>query len=95
MYRALNWEPPSFGHVGLLVDQQRQKLSKRDKDNIGVSVFRSNEILPQALMNFAILLGWNPQLQKNQHLSNDGVMTMKEMQDNVGQLVPFSPGARC
>lgn len=83
MYQAFQWKPPSFGHVGLLVDQQRQKLSKRDRENIGVSVFRSNHILPQALMNFAIHLGWNPQLAHNPHLRKDGVMTMKKMQDNV------------
>lgn len=83
MYNALQWNPPRFGHVGLLVDQQRQKLSKRDKENIGVSVFRSNSILPPVLMNFAIHLGWNSQLGKNVHLMRDGVMTMKDMQDNV------------
>lgn len=91
MYQALAWEPPNFGHVGLLVDQQRQKLSKRDRDNIGVSVFRDNHILPYALMNFAILLGWNPQLQKNPHLQKNGLMTMEEMQDNVRQPAPFNP----
>lgn len=90
MYQAFGMEPPSFGHVGLLVDQQRQKLSKRDRDNIGVSVFRANHILPQALLNFSVLLGWNPNLQQNLHLRRNGVMTLEEMQNNVSQSVRFS-----
>lgn len=59
MYQALGWTPPNFCHVGLLVDRDRQKLSKRNHD-IGVESYRDTGILPSALLNFAVLLGWRP-----------------------------------
>ncbi len=53
------WEPPMFAHVGLLVDSNRQKLSKR---TMGATIrsYRDGHILPSALLNFTALLGWNP-----------------------------------
>lgn len=86
LYDAFGWQPPNFAHVGLLVDQQRQKLSKRDIDNIGVSVYRNNKIMPEALLNFSVLLGWDPNLQNNPRLDKRGIMTLKEMTDNVSLL---------
>ncbi|KAG8161858.1 hypothetical protein KVR01_008845 [Diaporthe batatas] len=82
LYNAFGWQPPSFAHVGLLVDHQRQKLSKRDIDNIGISVFRDTNILPEALLNFSVLLGWDPNLQNRPHLDKRGRMTLEEMKAN-------------
>lgn len=83
LYNAFGWQPPNFAHVGLLVDMQRQKLSKRDIDNIGVSVYRKNNILPEALLNYAVLLGWDPNLQNKPNLDKRGVMTMEDMKNNA------------
>lgn len=63
LYEALNWTPPLFAHVPLLVDQNRQKLSKRNFDS-DISSFREKGIFPEALINFAALLGWS-HTQKN------------------------------
>ncbi|KAK7728344.1 Glutamate--tRNA ligase mitochondrial [Cytospora paraplurivora] len=82
LYNAFGWQPPNFAHVGLLVDHQRQKLSKRDIDNIGISVFRDTNILPEALLNFSVLLGWDPGLQNKPHLDKRGRMTLDEMKQN-------------
>lgn len=82
LYNAFGWEPPNFAHVGLLVDHQRQKLSKRDIDNIGISVFRDTKILPEALLNFSVLLGWDPSLQNKPHLDKRGRLTMDELKQN-------------
>lgn len=61
MYKAFGWEPPIFGHVPLLVDQNNQKLSKRSFDT-DISSFRDKQgIFPDALVNFAVLLGWSHQ----------------------------------
>ncbi|EXJ79845.1 glutamyl-tRNA synthetase [Capronia epimyces CBS 606.96] len=63
LYESLGWMPPLFAHVPLLVDQNRQKLSKRNFDS-DISSFREKGIFPEALVNFAALLGWS-HTQKN------------------------------
>lgn len=61
LYEAFDWAPPLFGHVPLLVDEKKQKLSKRSFDT-DISTFRDAQgIFPDALVNFAVLLGWSHQ----------------------------------
>lgn len=74
MYNAFGWEPPQFAHVGLLVDQQGNKLSKRNFDT-DITAFQEMEIFPEALVNFAALLGWS-------HREKSDVMTMKDLVKN-------------
>jgi glutamyl-tRNA synthetase len=76
LYKALGWEPPAFGHVGLLVDEKKHKLSKR-APGVDLSWYKNEKILPAALLNFAILLGWSPN-------SKNEVMTLQEMVQKVG-----------
>ena len=59
LYQALGWNPPEFAHVGLLVDRNGQKLSKRHGD-IDITSWRDRGILPVALLNYVMLLGWSP-----------------------------------
>ncbi|KAI0400952.1 hypothetical protein F4802DRAFT_582464 [Xylaria palmicola] len=59
LYNAFGWEPPQFAHVGLLVDQKRQKLSKRF-GGFNLSSWKEKGILPIALLNYVLLLGWSP-----------------------------------
>ncbi|OKL57605.1 hypothetical protein UA08_06994 [Talaromyces atroroseus] len=72
LYQAFNWTPPQFGHVPLLVDQNGQKLSKRDA-NIDISFYRDSGILPSTLLNYAALLGWS-------HSSRSEVFSLKDME---------------
>jgi glutamyl-tRNA synthetase len=58
MYNAFGWQPPEFAHVGLLVDEQGNKLSKRNFDT-DIAAFKEMEIFPETLTNFAALLGWS------------------------------------
>lgn len=51
--------PPVYAHLPLIVDEQRKKLSKRRND-VAVGDFRSQGILPEALVNHLALLGWGP-----------------------------------
>jgi glutamyl-tRNA synthetase len=62
MYQSFGWKPPAFAHVPLLVDENKQKLSKRNFDS-DISSFRDKGILPEALTNFAVLLGWSHSLK--------------------------------
>jgi glutamyl-tRNA synthetase len=59
LYNAFGWEPPRFAHVGLLVDAERQKLSKRHQ-GVTMDWYKERKIAPDALLNFAALLGWAP-----------------------------------
>ncbi len=59
MYEAFGWEPPQFAHLPLILSKERKKLSKRDGD-VSVEEFKKKGYLPDALINFIALLGWNP-----------------------------------
>jgi len=52
-------EPAGYCHLPLILDMQGRKLSKRDGD-VEVHAFRSAGYLPEAMVNFIALLGWNP-----------------------------------
>ena len=58
LYRYLGWETPVFAHLPLLLNPDRSKLSKRQGD-VSVEDFRAQGYLPEALINFVALLGWN------------------------------------
>ncbi|MBN1325941.1 glutamate--tRNA ligase [Candidatus Falkowbacteria bacterium] len=59
LYEAFGWEKPAFAHLPLLLNQDRTKLSKRQGD-VAVEDYLKNGYLPNALLNFIALLGWNP-----------------------------------
>jgi glutamyl-tRNA synthetase len=59
LYEALKWEKPAFAHLPLLLNPDRTKLSKRQGD-VAVEDYLQNGYLPDALLNFIALLGWNP-----------------------------------
>lgn len=59
LYQALGWEHPEFAHVPVIVGTDMKKLSKRNGDT-AVSEYRDKGYLPEALLNFLVLLGWNP-----------------------------------
>lgn len=58
IYEALGAELPKFGHVSLLVGEDRQKLSKRHGAT-SVTQYREEGYLPGALANYLCLLGWS------------------------------------
>jgi len=59
IYQALGFKIPEFAHLPLLLNQDKSKLSKRQGD-VGVEDFLKQGYLPNALLNFILLLGWNP-----------------------------------
>ncbi|QCJ40525.1 glutamate--tRNA ligase [Bacillus sp. S3] len=61
VYEALGWEAPIFGHMTLIVNESRKKLSKRDESIIQfIEQYEELGYLPEALFNFITLLGWSP-----------------------------------
>ncbi|MFC4778076.1 glutamate--tRNA ligase [Paenibacillus sp. GCM10023252] len=62
IYEALGWEPPQFGHMTLIVNESRKKLSKRDESIIQfIEQYDDLGYLPEAMFNFIALLGWSPE----------------------------------
>ncbi len=50
---------PVFIHLPVLVNEKRQKLSKR-RDKVALEDYRGEGYLPEAMRNYLILLGWSP-----------------------------------
>jgi glutamyl-tRNA synthetase len=59
LYKSFNWEKPAFAHLPLLLNPDKSKLSKRQGD-VAVEDYRAKGYLKEALVNFVLLLGWNP-----------------------------------
>ncbi|MDX9759796.1 MAG: glutamate--tRNA ligase [Bacteroidota bacterium] len=59
LYEFFGWDAPEFAHLPLLLNADRSKLSKRQGD-VAVEDYRAKGFLPEALVNFVALLGWNP-----------------------------------
>ncbi len=58
LYRAMGWEPPRFAHIPLIHGADGAKLSKRH-GALGVEAYREQGILPEALCNYLLRLGWS------------------------------------
>ncbi len=70
IYQAFGWSPPEFIHLPLILKPEgKGKLSKRDGITGGFPVFpmqweeldgfKERGVLPDALRNYLLLLGWN------------------------------------
>ena len=56
---ALGAPRPAYAHLPLILDEKRAKLSKRSGAT-SVMDYRAEGFLPEALVNYLALLGWNP-----------------------------------
>ncbi|HCM68037.1 MAG: glutamate--tRNA ligase [Candidatus Kerfeldbacteria bacterium RIFCSPLOWO2_01_FULL_48_11] len=59
LYKALEWTPPFFAHLPMILGSDRTKLSKRHGAEPALE-YRQRGFLPQAVINYIALLGWNP-----------------------------------
>jgi len=59
LYESFGWKLPIFAHLSLLLNSDRSKLSKRQGD-VAVEDYKEKGYLPEGLINFLALLGWNP-----------------------------------
>lgn len=58
LYQALNWQPPQFAHLPMILGPDRAKLSKRHGATT-ITEYRTQGYLPAAMINFLALLGWS------------------------------------
>ncbi|OIW33632.1 hypothetical protein CONLIGDRAFT_186026 [Coniochaeta ligniaria NRRL 30616] len=91
LYRALQWEPPAFAHVGLLVDPQRQKLSKRAL-GADLSSYKRDGIIPSALLNFVALLGWSPGTVEDEVMALEEMVEKFRLRFTKGDIMVKLPG---
>lgn len=59
IYEALGFKLPKFAHLPLILDDERARMSKR-AGAVAVSEYRREGFLPQAVVNYLMLLGWSP-----------------------------------
>lgn len=58
IFEALGWSLPQFGHLPLILNEDKTKMSKR-KNKVSVDDYLEEGYLPEAILNFLALLGWN------------------------------------
>jgi glutamyl-tRNA synthetase len=59
LWEALERTPPTWAHVPVLVNEKRQKLSKR-RDKVALEQYRDEGYLAAAMINYLMTLGWSP-----------------------------------
>ncbi len=72
IYEALGVPMPQFGHFPMILAPDRSKLSKRHGAQT-VEEFRQKGYLPEAMVNYLVLLGWTPSDATKE------IMTLDEM----------------
>jgi len=61
LINALGFERPvAFAHMPLILAQDGAKLSKRKHPETNLALYREQGYLPEAVINYLALLGWNP-----------------------------------
>ncbi|KLL03829.1 MAG: glutamyl-tRNA synthetase [Mycoplasmataceae bacterium CE_OT135] len=73
LYEVLGWTPPQFGHLSIILNKERQKLSKRDQATSEFQMIyqlRQKGYLPQAIINYLLFLGWHPGEKITQEIFN-------------------------
>jgi len=63
LYEALGFDLPQFAHLPLILGTDRSKMSKRH-GSVSIKQYKKEGYLPEAMVNFMVLLGWNPGTEK-------------------------------
>ncbi len=71
LYAAFGWEVPEYVHCPLITDEEHKKLSKRSGHSSFEDLIEQG-FLPEAVLNFVALLGWNPE-------DNQEIMSLEEL----------------
>jgi glutamyl-tRNA synthetase len=82
LYQALNWQPPQFAHLPMILGPDRAKLSKRHGATT-VTEYQKQGYLPDAMVNFLALLGWS--LDDRTELLSRGELIKQFSLERVGK----------
>ncbi|MBM3397481.1 MAG: glutamate--tRNA ligase [Betaproteobacteria bacterium] len=58
IFRALGYEPPVYAHLPTVLNEQGEKMSKRNGAK-AVTAYRDEGYLPDAMVNYLARLGWS------------------------------------
>lgn len=75
LYQAFGWQAPEFGHLPLLLNEDRSKLSKR-QGHVAVEEYIKEGYTKEAVLNFVAFLGWNPGAGEEKE-----IYTLKELEE--------------
>ncbi|MGH9125847.1 MAG: glutamate--tRNA ligase [Acidimicrobiales bacterium] len=78
---------PTFAHLPLLVNERRQKLSKR-RDKVALEQYRDEGYLAEAMVNYMALLGWSPG-DDREMLTRDQLIGLFRLEDVRGSPAYF------
>jgi glutamyl-tRNA synthetase len=80
LIRALGYREPKFGHIPLILNPDRSKMSKR-KTQTAMTAYREQGYLPEAMVNFLAFLGWSPGTEEE-------IFTLAELADrfDIGEV---------
>lgn len=64
LYQAFGWQPPIYAHIPVFLNPDgKGKMSKR-KGTVAAQSFLDDGFLPEAMLNFFMILGWTPKDQR-------------------------------
>lgn len=63
LFNYFGWEVPQYAHLPLILNPDKSKLSKRQGD-VATGSYLDKGYLPEAILNFLLLLGWNPKTEE-------------------------------
>ncbi len=77
-YKYFGWDMPEIGHVpNILNPNGKGKLSKRN-GSVALSEFFEEGYLKEAIINFIILLGWSPPIQREHGEKEREIFSLEE-----------------
>lgn len=71
LFEMFDFKPPVYAHLPVILSPEKGKLSKRDGATT-ILAYQQMGYLPEALVNFMALLGWNPK-------TNDELFTLEQL----------------
>lgn len=77
IYEAFGWEMPEFFHLPVILDPEGGKLSKR-KGTVAAEDFLKQGYLPEAVLNFLMLIGWSPPLERKHGETEREIFSLEE-----------------
>jgi nondiscriminating glutamyl-tRNA synthetase len=86
LYDKFGFDLPKFAHLPLILNPDKSKLSKRQGD-VAVEDFLEKGYLPEALVNFVSLLGFNPTADREIYDLSELISTFELSSINKGGAV--------
>ncbi len=77
---ALDFYVPEYGHLPLILNPDRSKLSKRKNPTSVNADFKNQGYLPEAMINFLVLMGWSAE-EGEEFWTLDNLITTFDLAD--------------